>query len=347
MLNGQSDINAQPAGTAFCLTGVHNWNLTPKTGDSITGGTLDGTHTTQYALTGGAANVTINGVEVRNYNPPNQQAAIEAYGSGWTLLNLQVHDNGSVGSGEKWNGSGTPSGGGSGSKLGNAWKITGGRYYNNRQNGLAGDGTGTTLDGVEVDHNNFTDASYSRRNIDCDFEAGGLKWVNDNLTIKNSSVHDNACRGIWADITGNNATITNNQVYNNWADGIMIEISSGAKISGNNVYGNGYKEWATAPGIATQNCSWMYGAGIFLSTSSNNEVWGNTVTNNCFGITGGEENRGTQYPTLTNNSIHDNVVSGGGHSGMAAADGKNSAAMGNVWANNQFVNGATYCGFTC
>src|SRR6185503_17762526 len=32
MVNGQSDIDAAPSGTTFCLSGVHNWTLTPKSG---------------------------------------------------------------------------------------------------------------------------------------------------------------------------------------------------------------------------------------------------------------------------------------------------------------------------
>lgn len=343
LVNGQSDINANPAGTRFCVAGLHNWSLVPKTGQTFVGGVLDGGGQTQYAFQGSAANVTLDGMEVRNFRPANQQGAIAAVGSGWTLRNLQVHDNGSVGNGEKWTGP-IPSGGGGGSTLGNGWLITGGRYFNNRQWGIGGGGSGSTVDGVEVDHNNFTDSSYSKRNIDCDFEAGGLKWVNDNLTVRNSKVHDNACRGIWADLTANNATITGNQVYNNWADGIMVEVSSGAKVLGNTVSGNGYREWAQPTPTA---CSWMYGAGIFLSTSSNIEVAGNTVTGNCRGITGGQENRGAQYPKLTGNQIHDNVVSGGGFSGMAAADGSSLAGSGNVWTSNQFINGATFCGFSC
>lgn len=347
LTQGQADLNARPAGTTFCLSGVHNWDLNPKSGDTISGGVLDGGGTTHYAFEGSAANVTLDGLEVRNYAPANQQGAIAAVGSGWVLKNLQVHDNGVTGNGEKWGGSVQPTGGGGGSTLGDHWQFLGGRFYNNRQWGLGGNGTGTVLDGVEIDHNNFADDTYQRRNIDCDFEAGGLKWVNDNLTIKNSSVHDNACRGIWADITGNQATITGNHVYNNWADGIMIEISSGATITGNLVTGNGYREWATAPGTQTQGCAWQYGAGIFLSTSSLNNVSGNTVTGNCLGITGAQQNRGSAYPILENNQIHDNVVSGGGRSGMAADDGTNLATKNDIWTNNQFTNGAIFCGLSC
>ena len=34
---GQADIDAEPAGTRFCLSGTHDWTLTPKSGDTLTG----------------------------------------------------------------------------------------------------------------------------------------------------------------------------------------------------------------------------------------------------------------------------------------------------------------------
>ena len=40
---GQADIDGSPAGTTFCLSGVHNWTLRPKSGDRLVGpATLDG-----------------------------------------------------------------------------------------------------------------------------------------------------------------------------------------------------------------------------------------------------------------------------------------------------------------
>ena len=40
---GQADIDAQPAGMRLCLSGTHNWTLTPKSGDTLSGpAVLDG-----------------------------------------------------------------------------------------------------------------------------------------------------------------------------------------------------------------------------------------------------------------------------------------------------------------
>src|SRR5207245_4921180 len=130
--------------------------------------------------------------------------------------------------------------------------------HDNRQEGIGGAvGNGVTVDGVEIDHNDFTDTTYTRRNWSCGDEAGGFKWVTNNVTVKNSSIHDNACKGLWADLNGDSAVITNNVVANNWDEGIFIEISSGATITGNTVTGNGQRNYTGGgPGRP-----WLFGRG--------------------------------------------------------------------------------------
>jgi hypothetical protein len=59
MTSGQADIDTHAQGTTFCLSGTHNWTLWPKTGDTVVGD------------------------------------ARKAAATGWRLINLQVHDNGS------------------------------------------------------------------------------------------------------------------------------------------------------------------------------------------------------------------------------------------------------------
>ena len=126
MPNGQSDINAAPGGTTFCLTGTHNWTLTPKSGDKFIGpAVLDGAHATVFAIRGnGTSNVVLSALEVRNYRVADPDAAIAGHGTtGWIFRDLRVHDNGTIG------------GGGAGAHLGVNSKVVGGRYYNNRELG--------------------------------------------------------------------------------------------------------------------------------------------------------------------------------------------------------------------
>jgi len=286
-----------------------------------------------YAIEPGTAtSVVLSGLEIRNYVPGNQHAAIATNQSatGWVLQNLQVHDNGN-------------SSGGDGVNVGIGWQVLGGRYYNNRQAGLiSGIGVGAVINGAEIDHNNFRDNSYLARNIDCGTEAGGFKWVSNNMTVVNSSVHDNACAGLWMDIHSQTATISNNRVYNNWDEGILIEISSGASITGNTVYGNGFRSFRGS-------CAslWVFGAGIMLSESADSVVANNTVSGNCNGITGAQENRPAPS-TLQNDSFHDNTVSGpGGKFGVGSYPNISLAGRNITFANNSVSGGVTFCGLAC
>ena len=73
----------------------------------------------------------------------------------------------------------------------------------------------------------------------CQWEAGGMKWDLGQVTIRNAHVHDNDCRGLWADLNAHDTLIENNLIEDNRAEGIAYEISQGAVIRDNQVYGNG------------------------------------------------------------------------------------------------------------
>src|SRR3954447_25043817 len=303
MTRGQADIDAAPTGTTFCLSGTHNWKLTPKSGDRLIGpAVLDGGGSTITAIAAETAtNVVISNLEIRNYRPAVQQGAIyvpenrRQTATGWILNNLSVHDNGANGAG-------------AGAGLGKGWQVLGGRYYNNSQEGIGGSGGNDVLDGVELDHNDFTDHSYTTANLNCGIEAGGMKWVASNVTVKNSKIHDNGCAGLWTDGSSNGITIVNNDIYNNWNSGVFIEISSNATITGNTITNNGWQSAGKGKG-----CPWLWGGGITIASSDHVEIAHNIVTGNCNGITGTQQNRGGAL--LANLNIHDNTVSGGGRSG--------------------------------
>jgi parallel beta-helix repeat protein len=350
MINGQTDINNKPSGTTFCLSGTHNWTLSPKSSDVFIGdGTavLDGGNSTGYAITSSSSvtNVTFRNLEVRNYTSANQNGAInlDNAGTGWVLDHLQVHDN-------SWWGAG----------LGNGSKVLGGRYYNNHQGGIKSSRTtGWTVDGAEIDHNNFTNNSYTTRNVSCGFEAGGMKWVGNDITVTNSKIHDNACKGLWADLGAINSTLTNNQVYNNWDEGIFFEISKSATIQGNTVYGNGLKNY----NYSDNGCGWGWGGGITLSTSGlttagqgSIDVSGNNVYGNCNGITGVDTTRGeSNCPCeLANVNFHNNTVSGSTVSGarntfgVYQSDGDNLLTHNIVFGSGNVIGAnMNYCKFNC
>ena len=60
-----------------------------------------------------------------------------------------------------------------------------------------------------------------------------LQWDFGQVTIRNAYVHDNDCRGLWADINAHDALIENNLIEHNLTEGIFYEISQGAVIRDN------------------------------------------------------------------------------------------------------------------
>ncbi len=365
MTNGQADIDNNPTGTNFCITGTHNWSLHPKTGDTILGDStavLDGGNSTQYAIISDAnqINVKIADLEIRNYSiKVDAQGAIrnaDRSATGWILHNINSHDNGSF-DGSNWNGAGAD--------LGIHWTVEGGRYHDNRQEGLAGGDTigNTTVDGAEIDHNNFTNDAHTTLASSCGHEAGGFKWVGDNITVKNSYIHDNACMGLWDDINSNGAVITNNRVVNNWNSGIFHEVSLGATITYNTVTGNGFKTFNNNP----PGCNPGWGGGISDSDSGRTnggasngtvDISHNDVEGNCNGITGLDNGAsggscGSEC-NVANVHVHDNIIVGStnplANNNTGNFEWDNNADVGNsnnTFSNNTLSGGMNFCGNTC
>jgi parallel beta-helix repeat protein len=126
------------------------------------------------------------------------------------------------------------------------------------------------------------------------------------MTVTNSSIHDNACKGLWADLNGDGATIINNVVANNWDEGIFIEISSGATITGNTVTGNGHRNYNGGG----SGCPWLFGGGITLNSSDHALIRGNQLSGNCNGITGVQQDRPAGHPGLLEDVTVDGTVNG-------------------------------------
>jgi len=172
-----------------------------------------------------------------------------------------------------------------------------------------------------------------------------MKWVATHVTVTNSRVHDNACKGLWTDGGTHDSVITNNQIYNNWTEGIFIEISSGATITGNTVYGNGFR---TNPGSGN-GCAWLWGGGITIASSDHTEIAHNNVYGNCNGITGTQQNRPDGNPgILQSMNVHDNTISGPkGKTGAVADNGANLSSRSIAFSNNTTSNGMSFCSLSC
>lgn len=220
---------------------------------------------------------------------------------------------------------------------GNNITITGGRVSGNADLGIGG-GTFTniTINGVQIDHNGGS--------ANCGFEGGGIKLVDSLVTVENNNIHDNNCDGVWFDINsgiaGANA-VFGNTITNNAHEGIFYEISQSASIHDNVISGNGFQ----TNGVNT--CAWLWGGGITLASSFNVQVYHNTLTNNCNGLTGTQQTRTDSTPPahlLQNDSFSNNTVNGSGKSGFVADNGANLTLRGLSFSGNALSGGAVYCG---
>ena len=344
MTAGQADIDANDPGTTFCISGTQSWSLVPKNGDVFIGGTLDGGGTLAHAFSGDATKVTITNVTVVDYSPGITGGAIDATGDGWILRDVTV-------SGSAFNGVAVG---------GTNWTIIGGRIYDNGRIGIAGKGrlaADLTINGVELDHNGFTDPTYSSRKIGCGYGAGGVRFESTGVAIRNSFIHDNACQGIWSRLGADDITIVDNRVDDNWDVGIFIDISGNASIQTNEVSGNGF-------GTVWWPCGssgFGQGSGILINTSGqihavtgSVDVGFNSVSLNCNGITGVEEARTEAGCSLDpacelrNVTIHDNAIVGSivagavNQSGWWADDGSDLTTHALTWTNNDLSEGIVF-----
>jgi len=314
--DAQSVVNSHAAGTAFIVkAGIHlqNFSVQPRSGDRFCGepgAVLDGGRSLTSAFSGGATNVTLDSITVRDYDPGRQGAAIEPQprASGWMLRDVSALHNG-------W----------AGLLVADGMKILGGHYNDNDQMGIGGnEATGILLDGLDGDPATIDGPELARNHTlhaACDFEGGGMKWDVGQVTVRNAYVHDNDCRGLWADINAHDALIEHNLVVDNQAEGIFYEISQDAVIRNNRVYRNGVR----AEG-------WYWDGGITVASSFNVEVYGNRLSGNYNGITGTQQDRPDSTPPahlLDNYHVHDNLICAthGEHpTGVVADNGANLAA---------------------
>ena len=263
--------------------------------------------------------MTLDSVIVREYASGYQGAAIQpdTHASGWVVRNVSALHNG-------W----------AGLLAADGMRILGGHYNDNDQLGIGGNAaTGIVLDGLDADLNTFDGPELARNHTlhaDCQWEGGGMKWDAGQVTIRNAYVHDNDCRGLWADMNAHDALLEHNLVEDNRTEGIVMEISQDAVIRNNLIYGNGVR-----------NEGWYWDSGILAAASFNIEVYGNRLSGNYNGITGVQQNRFDSTPPahlLNGFHVHDNLIcatAGGGHPiGVVADNGANLAGRDIIFTGN-------------
>lgn len=204
--------------------------------------------------------------------------------------------------------------------------------HHNGQIGMKGSGVDITIqDNLVFENGDWGGYKWS-------WEGGGSKFSRTtNILLTNNYCYDNYGPGLWTDIDNVGSMIENNICENNLGPGIFHEISFGATISCNTLIGNQYSD-ATG--------QW-YGGNLFISNSSNVEVFNNTIT--CNGSLRGNaimlmcddrfsSTTGAPYFTR-NNYIHDNEINfleEANLTGLIINDPDCGDYSGNVFENNKY-----------
>jgi len=289
----QAVVDAHPAGTTFYLrSGLHSGQtIKPRNGDKFIGepGTiLSGEDRIEFAFRSGAADVTIRDLIIENYANPAQSGAIAGAGDGWLIVDNEIRNN--------WGG---------GVALNDGYQVIGNNIHHNLQIGIKGSGTDVLIEANEIAFNNYRD------DYDPAWEAGGTKFLQTtNLVVRGNYVHDNHGHGLWTDHNNIGTLYEDNVVINNHGAGIHHEISYDGIIRNNKVEGNGFLHSK---------------GGIRIASSSNVEIYGNTLKINNGGIYVSQKERGSGVRgtfEVENLWVHDNTISfNQGVNGLRVHDG--------------------------
>jgi len=239
-----------------------------------------------------ASGVTVRGFVIEHFTGVDAQAAVITW-SGWRVQSNQVRFNGfagirvtGTGSVVRWNSS-----------------------HHNGRYGIIGAGSNILIEGNDISFNNTRHFPV--------WDAGGTKFTNSSgLTFSKNYVHNNDGPGLWADSNNYGVVYAGNRVTRNRESGIQHEISYDAVIRDNIVEGNA---------LNSVGRSLWWGADIFVHSSPNVEIAGNTVR------TSGENGIGLRDSIRTqvgghgpyevrNASVHDNtvVMSPGSQTGLVS-----------------------------
>ncbi len=258
--------------------------------------------------------MTIRGTEIWSANAPAQDGAIATGrrdAPDWdywtvdrlTLDRVHVHDSA---------GSCIAIDGGSGHQIVNS------EFARCGQQGFSLSGvTDTVFARNRVHHNNT--AGY-----DPGWEAGGGKASRVlRLTFEANDSWANDGPGLWCDVDCRDVTFRDNRVWDNSRPGIFFETSTGATITGNRAWGNGFG-WP----------AWGWGGGIVVSSSGRANVTNNVVAWNADGIVVISQNRSDSAPVVGNRVADNTIVLA-----PRAGDSSDKTALGWLqdWAGSMFA----------
>lgn len=287
----QSAVTTYPIGTAFCLAaGVHPiaGPITPKSSQSFTGeygAILDGTGWVTSDNTQGA------------FRASNQDID-DVLISNITIRNMPQKAIQSFNGSDRWILEYIEVGATRlGIELGNGWL----------RHAFVHDNTVGALTAYQAVGPVVEDSEFTRNGNETKFVG------TTNVIFRRNFVHHNI-NGFWADSFNIGALVENNVVEDNTGNGIEFEISGRnvAGVNGTNTVRNNTVRRSTG------------GACIFVSTSANTQVYGNTCEDNFRGIQYFLNTAAIQWlasprtQDLRDNNVHDNIVRVGPQSGSWA-----------------------------
>lgn len=296
----QNVVDSLPEGASVLIkAGTHvGQRVKPKSGMTFVGeqgAVLDGEGRVDYAFLAweddDADDVTIRGLEIKNYAPIPQMAAITGRRSGWVVEDCYIHHTIA----------------GSAIRVQDNGVIRNCVVHDNDRLGLKPAGDNILVEGNEVYSNNSNDLN------DPYWEAGGMKTGGDGVIVRNNHVYDNHGPGIWVDVDAIHVLYEDNLIEDNTHAGIHHEISYDAVIRNNIIRNNGHGDPKSD----------LRGAGIQIK-GPNVEVYGNLLENNKYGVTLIENDRGNgKYGSynVRNIYVHDNILVNSGENGAVRFNG--------------------------
>jgi parallel beta-helix repeat protein len=274
---------------------------------------MDGDDSADEAFYSYAEGVQIINIEIRDYEPGDWRGAISGMGGDWLVESCNIHHNRTAGI---WLENGDP-------------VVRGNNIHHNDRSGVSVRYThGGLVENNEIAYNNYRD------HWEWGVEAGGGKmWSNDGLVLRGNWSHHNHGPGLWTDHDNINIVYENNVIEDNYANGIFHEISYDAVIRNNVIRRNGF-----------DHAAWLWGGGIMIASSSDVEIYGNTLEDNYNGIAMTRQNRGWgEYGewTLADNHVHDNTVIDSGMTGAAQDYGGDTIYHANITFENNTYSGTS------
>jgi len=305
-----------PVGTVFMVHGVHfGVEVEPRDGQvfvGASGAVLDGDGSAEFAFSGAADDVVVQGFEIRDYETPTQYGSVYVSGSRWLVEGNDI--SGSTGAGVSVRDDQGPA---------RSNVIRNNRLHHNHQLGIAVTGTtGTIVDGNEISFNNWL-GEYN-----WGWEAGSSKfWETTNLMVRGNWSHHNDGPGLWADTDNVGTVYEGNVVEDNVGPGIFHEVSGSATIRNNVIRRNGFGSSA-----------WLWGGGIVIAASDSIDIYGNRLEGNFNGISLVQQDRENGH-VVADVHVWGNTLIDTGLSGAVTDTGDNSIFSDGNWFDDNAYHG--------